>query len=159
MVSITKNIDLTPQESEQLSQYASDDSYVKRQKEDIQELTSLFRDMMGNQEEDDGTEEYIKEFQEHFAPQPGFAATYKILIEGKKKPLIIEVDGARNNYYYGSVEHPDVEIQISHETMDDIIFARMTFQRAFMGGAVKMKGDFKILRTLDQIFTFMPLNY
>lgn len=159
MVSITKNIDLTPQESEQLSQYASDDSYVKRQKEDIQELTSLFRDLMGNQEEDDGTEEYIKEFQEHFAPQPGFAATYKILIEGKKKPLIIEVDGARNNYYYGSVEHPDVEIQISHETMDDIIFARMTFQRAFMGGAVKMKGDFKILRTLDQIFTFMPLNY
>ena len=56
---------------------------------------------------------------------------------------------------YGKVENPDVEIQISRETMDDIIYARMTFQRAFMGGAMKMKGDFKILRTLDQIFAFM----
>ena len=38
MVSFTQNVDFTPQETEQLSQYASDDSYVQRQKEDIQEL-------------------------------------------------------------------------------------------------------------------------
>lgn len=158
MVSITKNVDLTPQESEQLSQYASDDSYVKRQKEDIQELTSMFRDMMGNQEEDESEEEYIKEFREHFVPQPGFTANYKMIIEGKKKPLIMEIDGAHHNYYYGTLENPNVEIQINRETMDDIVFARMTFQRAFMGGTIKMKGDFKILRTLDQIFAFMEPN-
>ena len=64
MVSITKNIDLTPQESEQLSQYASDDSYVKRQKEDIQELTSLFRDMMGSKDIEENQEEFIQEFQD-----------------------------------------------------------------------------------------------
>jgi len=155
MVSITKNTDLTPQESEQLSQYASDDSYVKRQKQDIQELTSLFRDMMGSSEQDEHKEEFIKEFKEHFVPQPGFKAVYKIQVEGKRQPLIIEINGAVNNYYYGSVDNADGEIQISRETMDDIIFARMTFQRAFMGGAMKMKGDFKILRTLDQIFVFM----
>lgn len=155
MVSITKNIDLTPQESEQLSQYAADDSYVKRQKQDIQELTSLFRDMMGSSEQEERKEEFIQEFKEHFVPQPGFKAVYKIQIEGKKQPLIIEVSGAVNNYYYGSTESPDVEIHISRETLDDIIYARMTFQRAFMGGAMKMKGDFKVLRTLDQIFVFM----
>lgn len=155
MVSLTPNIDLTPQESEQLSQYAADDSYVKRQKQDIQELTSLFRNLMENSEQEDGNEEFIKEFKEHFVPQAGFKAVYKIQIEGKKKPLIIEVNGAENNYYYGSVEHSDVDMQVSRETMNDIIFARMTFQRAFMGGAMKMKGDFKVLRTLDQIFTFM----
>lgn len=155
MVSITKNIDLTPQESEQLSQYASDDSYVKRQKQDIQELTSLFRDMMGSSEQEEGNEEFIKDFKEHFAPQPGFQAVYKIQIDGIKRPLIMEINGAENKYYYGNVENPDVEIQMSKETMNDIVFARMTFQRAFMGGAMKMKGDFKILRTLDQIFTFM----
>lgn len=155
MVSITKNIDLTPQESEQLSQYASDDSYVKRQKQDIQELTSLFRDLMGNNEQEDGTEEFIKDFKEHFVPQAGFKAVYKIQIEGKKKPLVIEINGPEHNYYYGNVDNSDVEIQMSRETMDDIIFARMTFQRAFMGGAMKMKGDFRILRMLDQIFTFM----
>lgn len=155
MVSITKNVDLTPQESEQLSQYASDDSYVKRQKQDIQELTSLFRDMMGSSTPEEPSEEFIKEFREHFTPQPGFEAVYKIQVEGKQTPLIIEIKGATNNYYYGNAKEADVDIQISRETMDDIIFARMTFQRAFMGGAMKMKGDFKILRTLDQIFTFM----
>ena len=154
MVSITKNIDLTTQESEQLSQYASDDSYVKRQKQDIQELTSLFRDLMGNTEKEDGKEEFITEFKEHFVPQAGFKAVYKIHIEGKSKPLIIEINGPEHNYYYGNVDNPDVEIQMARETMDDITFARMTFQRAFMGGAMKMKGDFKILRTLDQIFVF-----
>lgn len=155
MVSITKNIDLTPQESEQLSQYASDDSYVMRQKQDIQELTSLFRDMMGSRDEDEAQEEFIKDFKEHFVPQPGFKAVYKIQIEGKKKPLVIEINGMDHNYYYGNVEDPDVEMQINKETMNDIVYARMTFQRAFMGGAMKMKGDFKVLRTLDQIFTFM----
>ena len=155
MVSITKNIDLTPQESEQLSQYASDDSYVRRQKEDIQELTSLFRDMMGNSAEEEGEEEYIGDFRKHFVPQAGFKAVYKIQIEGKRKPLIIEINGAENNYYYGTADSWDVEMQISKETIEDIIYARMTFQRAFMGGAMKMKGDFKILRTLDQIFNFM----
>ena len=159
MVSFTKNIDLTPQESEQLSQYVSDDSYVKRQKQDIQELTSLFRDLMGESEQEDNEEEYIKEFKDHFTPQPGFKAIYKIQVEGKKKPLVIEIDGSENNYYYGNIDNPDVEIQVGKGTMDDIIYARMTFQRAFMGGAMKMKGDFKVLRTLDLLFAFMEKIY
>ena len=155
MVSITQNVVLTPQESEQLSRYAADDSYVRRQKEDIQELTNFFRDMMDNDESEDGEEEYISDFKAHFVPQPGFKAVYKIQIEGKRKPLIIEINGAESKLYYGSVSFCDVEIQVKRETMDDIIYARMTFQRAFMGGAMKMKGDFRILRTLDQAFAFM----
>ena len=123
--------------------------------EDIQELTSLFRDMMGNNDLEGTEEEYISAFQSHFVPQPGFKAVYKIQIDGKKKPLVIEVNGPECKYHYGSVDGCDVEIQMNRETMDDIIYARMTFQRAFMGGAMKMKGDFKILRTLDQIFAFM----
>ncbi|MDE7248977.1 MAG: SCP2 sterol-binding domain-containing protein, partial [Lachnospiraceae bacterium] len=155
MVATNQNTDLTPQESEQLSQYAADDSYVKRQKQDIQELTSLFRDMMGSAEQEDRKEEFISELKEHFVPQAGFKAVYKIQIEGKRQPLIIEINGAENNYYYGSTDSSDVDIQISRDTMEDIIYARMTFQRAFMGGDMKMKGDFRILRTLDQIFVFM----
>ncbi|MCR4787020.1 MAG: SCP2 sterol-binding domain-containing protein [Lachnospiraceae bacterium] len=156
MVSFTKTMDLTPQESEQLSVYASDDSYVRTQKEDLQELTSMFRDMMGYEEEgSDSREEYIKEFKEHFTPQSGINAVYRLNIEGKKKPLIIEINGPRNEYYYGNVEESDVDISISKETLDDIVYARMTFQRAFMGGLIKIKGDFKILRALDLLFTFM----
>lgn len=44
----TNMIDLTPQESEQLSKYVSNDTYVKKQKEDIEELAQLFKGMLGN---------------------------------------------------------------------------------------------------------------
>ncbi len=111
--------------------------------------------MLGNQEVEDRKEEYIQEFKSHFAPQAGFGASYQIVIEGKRKPFVIEVSGLECNCYYGMITNPDVEIQTGHETMDDIIYGRMTFQRAFMGGSIKLKGDFKVLRTLDQIFPFM----
>ncbi|MBQ6806928.1 MAG: SCP2 sterol-binding domain-containing protein [Lachnospiraceae bacterium] len=151
-ISITQNIDLTPQESEQLSQYASDDSYVQRQKADIQELTSLFRDMMGGEKEN--TTEFMDDLKSHFRPQPGFGATYKIVFEEKKKPLIIEVDGGRMNCFYGESGRADVEIQMSQDSMQEIINGGATFQRSFMAGDMRMKGDFKIFRTLDQIFIF-----
>ena len=155
MVYSTKNIDLTPQESEQLSQYVADDSYVQRQKEDIQELTSMFRDMMEFSSESEEAEEYVDDLKSHFVPQPGFTANYKVVLEGKKKPLIIEVNTNRIECYYGnSAETIDVEMQMQHNVMDEIINGRMTFQRAFMGGDMKMKGDFRILRSLDQIFNF-----
>lgn len=152
MVSSTKNIDLTPQESEQLSQYASDDSYVQRQKADIQELTSLFKDMMGDSEEEDG--EYIEQFKKAFKPQPGFKASYRIFIGNKREPLSLKINAAELNCDYGSEQGADVEIHMEKDTINDIMYGRMTFQRAFMSGEMKMKGDFKILRTLDQVFVF-----
>lgn len=156
MVYSTKNIDLTPQESEQLSQYVTDDSYVQRQKEDIQELTSMFRDMMEFSTETEEAEEYVDELKAHFVPQPGFLANYKIVLDGKKKPLILEINTNHIECYYGSAtDAPDVEMQMQRSVMDEIINGRMTFQRAFMGGDMKMKGDFRILRSLDQIFNFV----
>ncbi|MCM1155639.1 MAG: SCP2 sterol-binding domain-containing protein [Roseburia sp.] len=152
-ISIPRNIDLTPQESEQLSQYASDDSYVQRQKEDIQELTSLFRGLMGNdvKEEDN---DFLGELRAHFKPLAGFAAKYKIVIDEKKKPLVIEINAAQMNCFYGNGENFDVEIQMSQDSMTEIISGATTFQRSFMAGDMKMKGDFKILRALDQVFIF-----
>ena len=151
MVSVSTNTDLTPQESEQLSQYAADDSYVQRQKEDIQDLARMFKGMMGK-EPTEG-ESYISAFKEHFNPVAGFKAAYKIMIG--KKPLSIKVDGAEAQYLLEAIDKADVEISVNDETMQDIVSGRMTFQRAFMAGNMKMKGDFKILRTLDELFVFM----
>ena len=156
MVYSTKNIDLTPQESEQLSQYVADDSYVQRQKEDIQELTSMFRDMMDISLGEEDKEEYVNELKAHFVPQAVFSANYKISIEGNKKPLVIEVNTKQLECYYGNPSVTfDVEMQLQKNVMDEITNGRMTFQRAFMGGDMKMKGDFRILRSLDQIFNFI----
>lgn len=151
MVSVSTNTDLTPQESEQLSQYAADDGYVQRQKEDIQELASMFRSMMSNEPTEGET--YIKTLKEHFKPMPGFKASYKINIG--KKPLSIRIDGAETEYILQSIEKADVEINVPETIMQDIVAGRMTFQRAFMTGEMKIKGDFKILRALDEIFVFM----
>jgi len=153
MVSITKNTDLTPQESEQLSQYVSDDTYVQKTKEDIKELTSLFRDLMGDSEAD-GQMEYIKAFETHFRPIPGFRGSYRISFENKKQSLYVEVNQKDLICMYDHDGKADVEMQMPIDTMNDIIYGRMSFQRSFMSGATKMKGDFKLLRDLDQIFVF-----
>lgn len=153
-VLVSKKIDLTPQEREQLSQYVSNEDYVQRQKEDLQELADMFRGMMSRQDSDDG-QAHIQNFKEHFKPQPEFKGTYKFYLENRNKPLVIQVDNAALECSYTDWDKADVEIQIKEETLNEIISGRMTFQRAFMGGDMKMKGDFRILRGLDQIFTFM----
>lgn len=150
-IAVAKAVDLTPQESEQLSRYVSDDTYVQRQKEDIQELTSLFKDMLNEEGED---EEYLGSFKRSFHPQAGFEADYSIEIEEKQKKLVLSVKGPRMECFYGECEQPDVEVRLGRATMEDIVTGRMTFQRAFMSGSMKTKGDFRILRALDQLFSF-----
>ncbi len=149
-VNMTKNADLTPQESEQLSRYAADEAYVQKQKEDISELASMFRDMMGVS---DNTEEYISEFEQAFHAS-GEDVSYLFQIEGKKLPLYIVVEGPECKCIYKEAPKADVEIGISAEKLSAITKGNMTFQRAFMAGEMRMKGDFKALRLLDALFVF-----
>ena len=144
---------LTIQESEQLSQYVADDSYVQQQKEDLQELANLFRDKLSS-ESDTGDEEYVREIRKAYRPQAGFKAVYSISIGEKKKKLAIHVDGSSLECKYEELQKSDIEMSMDKKTMDSIVGGKMTFQRAFMAGSIKMKGDFKIMRTLDQIFLF-----
>ena len=153
-VLVSKSIELTPQETEQLSQYVADDSYMQTQKEDIKELTSLFKGKLEKAEAEDTTL-FVKDFEKKFKPVPGFKAVYKFVIDGRRRPLVIRVNASSCECSYGSVDKQDVEASVSLSTMNEIVSGRMTFQRAFMGGDMKMKGDFKALRTLDQLFPFL----
>lgn len=149
----TPQMELTPQESEQLSKYVSDDSYVKKQKEDIQELASMFKDMMGKASQDEDSA-YIKQFKDRFVPQSDFHARYLFLLADKKKPLFIEVKQDDLTIHYGQEENIDIYAKLSPEVMEAIIGGRMTFQRAFMTGEMTAKGNFKMLRMLDTLFNF-----
>lgn len=149
----TQSLDLTPQESEQLSKYVSDDSYVKQQKEDIAELADMFKGML-QQNESENDSAYILDLKSHFVAPSDFSANYLFMIEGQKKPLSVEVSDASLNCYYGQVENVDVYIKISDSVLEQIISGQMTFQRAFMTGEMTAKGNFKTLRTLDHIFIF-----
>ncbi|MCR5255924.1 MAG: SCP2 sterol-binding domain-containing protein [Acetatifactor sp.] len=152
-VSMPQSINLTPQETETLSQYVADENYVQRQKEDIQELTSMFRDMMYSEDAADESE-FLEEIKKSFTPQAGFEAVYSINIEEKAAPLLISVKGPELDVRYSQSEKSDVEIKVTREAMREIVSGKLTFQRAFMAGEMKTKGDFKILRTLDQLFVF-----
>ena len=144
---------MTPQESEQLSKYVADDVYVKKQKEDIEELASMFKNMLGQANVDDEAA-YIGELEAHFVPQDDFAATYLFMIDGKKKPLTVQVNGEELNCFYGQNGTIDVYTKLTMDVMNSIVKGRMTFQRAFMTGEMTAKGNFKTLRMLDRIFIF-----
>lgn len=149
----TQSMDLTPQESEQLSKYVSDDTYVKKQKEDIEELASMFKDILGKSSEEEDRM-YIKEFESHFVPVERFSASYLFMIEGKKQPLFLDVKEDGLECYYGNKEDIDVYARLGADVMDSIVKGRMTFQRAFMTGTMTAKGNFKTLRMLDTLFDF-----
>lgn len=149
----TQQLNLTPQESEQLSKYVSDDSYVKKQKEDIEQLTSMYKGLLGSSATEENSP-YLSEFEAHFIPAENFTASYSFFVEGLKAPLYIGINNGELDISYKEDENAEVIAKLSREVMQSIVDGRMTFQRAFMAGDMTAKGNFKTLRMLDQIFAF-----
>ena len=153
VVAVRPNSDLTPQETEQLSQYVSNDSYIQKSKEDILELVNYFKEKL-DEEDVMKEEELLHAFIQNFKPQPGCKTAYQLHIEGKDKPLAIKVNVTELECFYGEIDRADVDIHISSAVLEEIIQKRLTFQGAFMAGNMRMKGDFKQLRMLDILFKF-----
>jgi putative sterol carrier protein len=149
----TPQMELTPQESEQLSAYVSDDTYVKQQKEDIEELAEKFRGMMQKSTVEEDLA-YVVDFETHFSGAADVDINYLLLIEGKKKPLSLQIHDGELICHYGQPEHTDVFVKVKSDVLESIIAGRMTFQRAFMTGEISAKGNFKTFRQLDDLFKF-----
>lgn len=149
----SSSIVLTPQESEQLSMYVSDDTYVRKQKEDIEELTQLYKDMLDGGDNDSG-QEFIRNLKENFHPLEDFSASYSIYFSDTKKTLIVDIDENHLKCYYGEKADSDVIAKTTREIMNKLVLGRITFQGAFMSGDLTAKGNFKTLRTFDQVFQF-----
>lgn len=151
-------IRLTPQESEQLSMYVSDDTYVKKQKEDIEELAQLFKGMLDNSSEE-VKNLYLKNLKDNFKPQgDDFYASYAITISDMDKTLIIEVAHDNLKCYYGEKSDAEVIAKTTKDVMNKLVNGRTTFQGAFMSGELSAKGNFKTLRTFDEVFQFNILS-
>lgn len=148
-----KPLNLTPQESEQLSMYVSNDQYVKKQKEDIKELSQMFRGMMGDKSPYDKGP-YIEAFESHFHPAPGIALSFSIEIEDRRSTMVIETDNGELNCYYGEKQNPDIILRTNSKVLDKIVSGQSTLQGTFLSGELTAKGDFKILRMFDSLFQF-----
>lgn len=147
----SSNLSLTPQESEQLSEYVSNDNYVKKQKEDIEELASLFKGMLG---EGDEADDYITRLQEHFFPMDGLKAVFRLDLIDENSSLVIEINEDQLNCYRGTVEQADVTAKIKTSVFEEVLNGTKSFQSAFMSGDLSAQGNFKILRNFDTIFRF-----
>lgn len=144
--------DLTPQESEQLSMYVSDDTYVKKQKEDIEELTQIFKGMLSSKEEEG--QEFLPKLIENYHSVNGADVIYEIDITDMDKAITAEIRQGKLNGYYGKSGKPDVEIKLPAEVMKKVLSGHITMQMAFMSGELTAKGNFSLIRTFDQAFPF-----
>lgn len=147
----SSTLSLTPQESEQLSAYVSDDNYVKKQKEDIEELANLFKGMLGGEEDSD---KYIIALKDHFVPSDNMRMVFQIDITDENRSLVISINNDKLNCYFGSVERPDVTAKTKSEIFNEILSGEKPFQNAFMSGELSAQGNFKVLRNFDTVFRF-----
>ena len=153
MVTREAPIDFTPQETEQLSRFASDDKYIQTQKEDLKELASHFKTLLKN----DGMSEeevLINTFKKAFRPQTSFQSVYLMEIAGFDLPLILDVDNNSLKAVFEKRQDPAVLCRVSKDKLEDITGGKETFQHAFMSGDMQVKGDFRMLRMLDTVFPF-----
>ena len=66
------------------------DNYVKKQKEDIEELASLFKGMLGEEKDED---DYVERLKSHFFPMEGLKAVFRIdLVEEKMRRIYAEAE-------------------------------------------------------------------
>ena len=154
---IKDTINFTPQESEQLSEYVSNDQYVQKQKEDIQELSEIFRTLLGDDEDPmSSSDPYIRAFSSHFHGIPDISVRFTLEITDEDRCLYITADGDILHCTYKQPKNfePHVTMKLKAELLTQIIHGETTLQSAFRTGNVIAKGDFKILRSFDELFRF-----
>ena len=151
---IKESLKLTPQESEQLSVYVSDDAYVKKQKEDIEALTLMFQGMLGGSQTPAQSPDLIDEFKRAFSPITGERASYEIELTDVKKTLVLNIQYDQLDCYYGKKEGARVQVQTTKEVLQKIVDGRSTFQRAFMAADLTAKGNFHDIKSFDEYFKF-----
>ena len=154
-VSVGNSIDLTPKESEQLSRFVADDTYVKKQKEDIEELTAMFKVMLGGAKEQEI--DYETELENHFLKSYEFEGSFAIcftdLLEDKQIYLNIRNQELEVRWVQ-KVSEVDVTMKTTKKVFEDILRGNSTFAEAFMVGKITAKGDFSLLKNLDKKFRF-----
>lgn len=146
-------VNFTPQESEQLSKYASDDTFVMTQKKDIESLASIYKELLTDQE-NGGDDYYLDVFKSNYAYGGRYTCKYRIIISDKDKSVEVDVKDGSLSVRFGEAADADVIVKFNKETFDDIVNDKITFHRAFMTGCMTAKGNIKNIKMLDELFEF-----
>ena len=106
--------------------------------------------------------EYVKSFLKDFEYQEKdanflYASFCRIVLNEKANTLFNEaIQMYKDNIKcdYGEKPDADVVATTTRDVLNKIVRGRTTFQGAFMAGNLSAKGNFKMLRTFDQVFQF-----
>ena len=77
-----------------------------------------------------------------------------LMTDSEEKGVIMIKDGDCT-YQEGIIESPTIEITMSQEILSQVLSKQVTYQKAFMIGKLKVRGNFAVLSKLDQVFKAM----
>lgn len=91
----------------------------------------------------------------HFQPQlsGGLVATIQINITGNENfSGYIQINNVDCYYYDGIADAPTISIISNDKVWTDVLTGKVTAQKCFMTGNLKIKGNFVLLTKFDQLF-------
>ncbi|MBR4345245.1 MAG: SCP2 sterol-binding domain-containing protein [Lachnospiraceae bacterium] len=146
-------MELTPQESEQLSVYVADDSFVRKQKEDVEQLSQMYKSILG--QSNDEAKGLLKTFEKAFKiTDEGVKAVCCIKMKDINKSIVLDINPKGLQCRYGEEEAPDLLATTTKDVVNKITSGKTTFQGAFMSGFISAKGRLDLIRMFDRIFAF-----
>ena len=158
---------------------SSFEDFSKVQEKDIKELTDFFKQQMfsaGNELAINAYGTYAKPsarpvvehrktckqmtknlphyFQPHLAAD--FVGSFQFNITGKESfDGYIVIDKGECSYFDGIKEDADITMIMEEDIWVDILRGKISAQKAFMTGQLKVRGNFVLLNRLDQLFKKM----
>lgn len=152
----TKAPIFTQKETEQLSEYISDETYVNKQKSDIKEIAGFFKgrlDLASAGKSD--LDSIIRDFRKNFVAQPDQHIKFKIVIPDKNAMISVRIENSDLDITKSDMAYPDATLNMNSDVLNEIVAGRKTFQGAFMDGNMTQKGGFGLTRIIDEMFPFM----
>lgn len=156
------------------------EAFSEQQEKDIQELTEFFKQQLSGKQSEANLNPYgiygkpasmqpvtqssktckqmTKNLPHYFQPHlaSNFKGTFQFHVSGKEPfEAYISIENGECNYYDGVSDQADIVLIMNEDVWMDILKGKLTAQKGFMTGQLKVRGNFMILNKLDQLFKKM----
>lgn len=153
------------------------EQFTEEQAKDIEELADFFKEQLGGNNKDINsygiyqkpstkavvenkktckqmTKNLCHYFQPHLAAE--FKGVFQFNIKGAEGfESYIRIENGECTYFEGVNENADIVMIMNEDIWIDILKGKLSAQKGFMTGQLKVRGNFMLLNKLDQLFKKM----